>query len=145
MTPGGLSGADLTVNAFNIGVPSILAGWGGIVVVLSSLLFGFTTLLGWSYYGQICCEYLFGLKAVKPYRYVFILLIVVGALMTGKYTPIITNVGDIFNACMAIPNLLGLLFLCGLVAGTTRQAYRAGDIWAPVSEPIPVSGRRRSF
>jgi len=136
--PNGLSGADLTVNAFNMGMPGALAGWGGIIVVLSSLLFGFTTLLGWSYYGQVCCEYLFGLKAVKPYRVLFIILVVVGSLLTGKYAPIITNVGDTFNALMAFPNLIGLVILSGVVMKLTLSSYRSGNMESEVAHPVKI-------
>ncbi|GAB4241148.1 MAG: sodium:alanine symporter family protein [Acidobacteriota bacterium] len=140
LVPGGLTGADLTVTAFNTGMPEFVAGWGGIIVVCSSLLFGFTTLLGWSYYGQVCCEYLFGIRSVQTYRVVFIILVVVGSLLTGKYAPIITNVGDIFNAVMAFPNLLALLALGGIVARVTRAAYRAGSIESQVAEPREFRG-----
>ena len=142
MVAGGLSGADLTVNAFNIGMPGALTGWGGTIVVLSSLLFGFTTLLGWSYYGQICCEYLFGVVAVRPYRVVFIILVFLGSLLTGHYAPIITNIGDIFNAIMAFPNLIGLLVLAGTVTRVTLSTYRARDIRAETAEPIDLAGVR---
>ncbi|MEJ2083580.1 MAG: alanine:cation symporter family protein [Acidobacteriota bacterium] len=142
MVSGGLSGADLTVNAFNIGMPGPLAGWGGTIVVLSSLLFGFTTLLGWSYYGQICCEYLFGVVAVRPYRVVFIILVFFGSLLTGHYAPIITNIGDIFNAVMAFPNLIGLLVLAGIVARVTLSTYRARDMRAETATPIDLAGER---
>jgi AGCS family alanine or glycine:cation symporter len=135
MVPEGLTGADLTVTAFNVGAPGFLAGWGGIIVVCSSLLFGFTTLLGWSYYGQVCCEYLFGIRSVQTYRVVFILLVIVGSLLTGRYAPIITNVGDIFNAIMAFPNLLALLGLAGIVSRVTRAAYRARDLTSQTAEP----------
>ncbi len=142
MVEHGLSGADLTVHAFNIGMPGVLAGWGGTIVVLSSLLFGFTTLLGWSYYGQICCEYLFGVGAVRPYRVVFIILVFLGSLLTGQYAPIITNIGDIFNAVMAFPNLIGLLLLAGVVARVTLSTYRAGDMRVETASPIDVFNSR---
>ncbi len=132
----------LTVNAFNLGMPSILAGWGGVIVVLSSLLFGFTTLLGWSYYGQVCCEYLFGLKAVKPYRVLFIILVVVGSLLTGKYAPIITNVGDTFNAFMAFPNLIALLILSGVVMKVTLASYRSRSMETEVAHPVEISPQK---
>ncbi len=117
----GLSGADLTVTAFNTGMPESVAGWGGTIVVLSSLVFGFTTLIGWSYYGQICMEFLFGIKVVGPYRIVFVILLFLGALLTGRYAPIITNLGDICNAAMAFPNLIALILLNGHVARATRE------------------------
>jgi AGCS family alanine or glycine:cation symporter len=118
---GGLSGADLTVTAFNAGMPGFLAGWGGNIVVCSSLIFGFTTLIGWSYYGEVCFGYLFGLKIIKPYRLVFIALLFTGSLLAGKYAPIVTNVGDTFNALMALPNLVALLLLTSIVAKTTME------------------------
>ena len=117
----GLSGADLTVTAFNTGMPESVAGWGGTVVALSSLIFGFTTLIGWSYYGQICMEFLFGIKVVRPYRISFVILLFLGALLTGQYAPIITNLGDICNASMAFPNLIALILLSGRVARVTRE------------------------
>ena len=117
----GLSGADLTVTAFNTGMPESVAGWGGTVVALSSLVFGFTTLIGWSYYGQICMGFLFGVKVVRPYRISFVILLFLGALLTGRYAPIITNLGDICNAAMAFPNLIALILLSGRVARVTRE------------------------
>jgi AGCS family alanine or glycine:cation symporter len=117
----GLSGADLTVAAFNTGMPEAIAGWGGTIVALSSLVFGFTTLIGWSYYGQICLEFLFGLKVVRLYRISFVILLFLGALLTGQYAPIITNLGDICNASMAFPNLIALILLSGHVARVTRE------------------------
>ncbi len=124
MVPGGLSGADLTVSAFNTGMPSVFAGWGGTIVVCSSLIFGFTTLIGWSYYGEVCFGYLFGIKIVRPYRLVYILLLFTGSLLAGKYAPIVTNVGDTFNAVMAFPNLIALLLLTGVVAQATRAGRK---------------------
>ncbi len=120
----GLSGADLTVHAFNTGMPEAMADWGGIIVAFSSLIFGFTTLLGWNYYGQICFEFLFGLKIVRPYRIIFVVLLFLGALLSGPHAPIITNIGDICNAAMAFPNLIALILLSGMVARVTRESWR---------------------
>ena len=111
----GLRGSDLTVTAFNQGMPGLLANRAGGMVVFASLIFGFTTLIGWSYYGQICIEYFFGLKAVVPFRITFVILLFAGALFTGKWAPIVTNIGDICNAAMAFPNLIALIFLSGVV------------------------------
>lgn len=134
--PGGLGNSDLTVHAFNIGMPAAISGWGGIIVVFSSLLFGFTTLIGWSYYGQICFEYLFGLKVVKPYRVVFVMLLFAGALFTGPNTPIVRNIGDICNASMAFPNLIALILLSGTVARLTKEAYAARRLDVREAKPI---------
>jgi len=124
----GLGDSNLTVHAFNVGMPSAVADWGGVIVVFASLVFGFTTLIGWSYYGQICFEYLFGLKVVKPYRIVFVILLFVGALFTGPWSPIVKNLGDTCNAFMAFPNLVALIFLSGVVAKVTRDAYKTPDL-----------------
>ena len=124
---GGLSGSDLTVSAFHRGLPSPIASWGGGGVVLASLVFGFTTMIGWSYYGQVCLEYLFGLKIIRPYRIVYVILLFAGALFTGKYATIVTNVGDICNASMALPNLIALVLLCGTVRRLTREASKARE------------------
>ncbi len=133
---GELQDANLTVRAFNIGMPEAIAGWGGLIPVFGSLIFGFTTLIGWSYYGQICFEYLFGLKIVKPYRVLFVLLLFAGAFFTGPYSPIVKNLGDICNASMAFPNLIALLLLSRVVARMTHDSYRAGSL--EVHEAVPL-------
>lgn len=136
---GGLQGSDLTVTAFNLGMPGPLAGWSGALVVIASLVFGFTTLIGWSYYGQICFEYLFGLRIIKPYRIIFVILLFFGALFTGKYAPIVTNMGDITNAAMAFPNLIALILLSGVVRKFTMSSYRAGTMHADEVHPMDHS------
>ena len=134
----GLGDSNLTVEAFNRGMPSAISGWGGNVVVLASLIFGFTTLIGWSYYGQICAEYLFGIKIVKPYRALFVILLFAGTLFTGPSAPIVKNIGDICNAAMAFPNLIALILLSGVVARVTHKAYAADDLQAVAVEPMEV-------
>ncbi len=134
----GLGDSNLTVEAFNRGMPSLISGWGGNIVVFASLIFGFTTLIGWSYYGQICFEYLFGIRIVKPYRAVFVLLLFAGALFTGPSAPIVKNVGDICNASMAFPNLIALILLSGVVARATRRAYASGDLRAVEARPLEM-------
>ena len=137
MSKGGLMGADLTVHAFNIGMPDWLKGQGGFIVAFSSLIFGFTTLIGWSYYGQICLEYLVGLKVIKPYRFVYLILLFVGALLTGKYSSIVTNVGDICNAAMAFPNLIALILLSRRISAITLNSYRKGGPFASRVSLLP--------
>lgn len=117
LAAGGLSSTALTVEAYNSVIP-----FGGLIIAISSLIFGYTTLLGWAYYGKQCLGYIWGVKLHMPYRVLFISLLFVGALMTGKYLDIVWNVGDIFNAIMAIPNLIGLLFLAKIVAKITRDS-----------------------
>jgi AGCS family alanine or glycine:cation symporter len=116
----------VTQKAFNTVIPY---GLGGIIIAISSFLFGYTTLLGWSYYGEKCVEFLGGNRMILPYRYIFILFLFLGAVLTpiaGKgfdYLSIVWNVGNIGNALMAFPNLIGLIFLAGIVAKITRDKF----------------------
>jgi AGCS family alanine or glycine:cation symporter len=114
----GLEGAAMTTAAFSDTIPYV----GGAVVALASFLFGYTTLVGWSYYGEQCLKYLFGLKVAIPYRVVFITLTFIGAVVSIE---VVFFVGDIANACMALPNLVGLLLLSGVVARATREGLNA--------------------
>jgi len=118
-TEGGLTSTALTSEAFNTIIPH-----GGIIIAVASLIFGYTTLLGWSYYGEQCLEYIFGIRAVLPYRFVFIGLLFIGGIITGEHINIVFFVGDTFNAIMTLPNLIGLLFLSGTVAKITGDYYR---------------------
>jgi len=114
----------LTQAAFNAVFPF---GLGGTIIAVASFVFGYTTLIGWSYYGEKCIEYLGGDRVVLPYRYVFIAFLFFGAILTpiaGKsfdYLNIVWHIGNIGNALMALPNLIGLLFLAGVVATITRK------------------------
>ena len=122
--PDNITSILITQTAFDSVFPY---GIGGAVIAISSLVFGYTTLLGWSYYGEKCVEYLGGNKVIMPYRYIFIVFLFFGAILTplagesGKYLNIVWSLGNIGNALMAIPNLIGLLFLAGLVAKITRD------------------------
>ncbi len=112
----GLSGADLTARAFNLGMP----GKGGYIVAIGIAFFAFSTAISWSYYGDRSVEYLFGPKLIMPYRVFFCLLLPVGAAIELK---LVWNISDIFNALMAWPNLVGLLFLSPLVWRKTREYF----------------------
>ena len=118
ISAGGLTSTALTVEAFNSVIP-----FGGLIIALGSLVFGYTTLLGWAYYGEQCIGYIWGIKSHIPFRIIFIILLFVGALLTGKYLDIVWNVGDTFNAIMAIPNLIGLLFLAKIVSKVTKESF----------------------
>ncbi|MBS3900137.1 MAG: sodium:alanine symporter family protein [Dethiobacter sp.] len=113
----GLEGAALTTAAFSRGLPGI----GGYVVALSLIFFAFSTLVAWSFYGEKCCEYLAGTSSVMLYRVVWILLIPVGA-MGGLRT--VWALADTLNGLMAIPNLIGLWGLSGVVIRLTREFFR---------------------
>ena len=99
---GSLEGADMTSAAFSQGLP--LAG--SLIVTIGLMLFAFTTILGWNYYGERCVEYLFGIKAIKFYRYIFIALVAVSPLLKLNTIWILA---DIVNGLMAIPNLIALI------------------------------------
>lgn len=94
----GATGAQLTTQAFNQNLPG-----GGLVVSFGVMLFAFSTLLSWEYYGERCAEYLFGAKVILPYRVIFIPFIVLGAI--GSLT-FIWDLADTLNGLMAIPNLI---------------------------------------
>lgn len=113
----GLSGAELTANAFNRGLP----GQGGYIVAIGMAFFAFSTAISWSYYGDRSVEYLFGRRMVMPYRVLFCLLLPVGAAIELE---LVWAISDIFNALMAWPNLVGLLLLSPLVLRKTREYFK---------------------
>jgi AGCS family alanine or glycine:cation symporter len=111
----GLTGAPLTTAAFSHGLPGTS---GGIIVAISLIFFAYSTLLGWSYYGEKCLEYLLGPASVRPYRVIFCLFVFVGAVSELE---VVWTVADIMNGLMAFPNLIGLIGLSGVVAAETRD------------------------
>jgi AGCS family alanine or glycine:cation symporter len=127
-----LNGASMTVAAFNS-----VAWWGGYVVSLGLVLFAFTTLIGWAYYGEKCVEYLFGIKSVPFFRIVFIMVCFMGALLELE---VVWKVSDIFNGLMAFPNLIALFALSGVVIKETSafldqlKEEKAQAIPQPISQ-----------
>lgn len=117
---------------------SQLDWFGGTVVSFGSFLFGFSTLLGWCYYGEQCIRYLLGPWVIRPYRVVFIIFLFFGAILQGRYLQIVWYIGDISNAFMAFPNLLGLILLSGMVAKLTSRALRQDidSAWRPDEEEV---------
>jgi len=113
----GYDGAELTTNAFNSSLPGNI---GGIIVSIGLILFAYSTLLGWSYYGEKSLEYLLGEKWVKPYRIIFCIVVFVGA---GVKLELVWSVADVFNGLMAIPNLIGLLALSGIIVAETNKYF----------------------
>lgn len=122
MWTSGLEGSAMTAGAFSQSIPLV----GGLVVALSSFLFGYSTVIGWSYYGEQCLKYLFGVKVTLPYRLIFIALTFVGAVVSIE---VVFFVGDIANAFMALPNLIGLTLLSGIVARMTRDGLAKDPIF----------------
>ena len=118
----GLNGAPLTAAAFSEGLPG---EWGGYIVTISLAMFAFSTMLGWSYYGEKSLEYLFGDRSNLPYRIVFIIAIFVGALRSLDF---VWSISDVMNGLMALPNLVGLLLLSGVIVRETREYFeRTGE------------------
>jgi len=113
----GNDGAELTQLAFRTGLPGQA---GGLIVAVSLSLFAFSTMLGWAYYGEKSLEYLLGVRAVMPYRIVFILVIFLGSIGT---LDVVWLLSDIMNGLMALPNLIGLLLLSGVIVAETRSYF----------------------
>jgi AGCS family alanine or glycine:cation symporter len=108
----GMNGAMLT-NATFAQIPYI----GPTVLTVGLLTFVFSTILGWSYYGEKAAEYLFGTKAIMPYRIMWVIAVMVGSVAT---LPVVWNFADIANAMMAIPNLISLIVLSGVLVSETK-------------------------
>ncbi|OVE73389.1 sodium:alanine symporter family protein [bacterium B17] len=108
---------ELTGKAFEMGLNS---GIGSHIVAAGIILFSFSTLISWSYYGDRAADYLFGKKAVKPYRYIYLVFIVIGAVAKVSF---VIDFSDAANGLMAIPNLIALLVLAPLVVNLTRDYF----------------------
>ena len=117
----GLDGSALTTAAFSKGMPG---NWGGIIVAVGLSLFAFSTLLGWAYYGERNIDFLFGRRAVIPYRIAFIVAIFVGTVFALEPLWLLA---DILNGLMALPNLIGLLLLLSGIVARESLAYYYGD------------------
>jgi AGCS family alanine or glycine:cation symporter len=118
----GLTSSELVAVSFENAFAS-----GGIIVVLGSLMFGFSTLVSWPYYGEQCFSYLFGVWVRKPFRWLFCGVILLGSVIKVET---VWNLADIFNGLQALPNLTGILILSGLVIRET------------VKFKMPDSGKR---
>ena len=114
----GLEGVEITTAAFQKGLPfpSVVASF---ALMICLVFFAFTTILGWDYYGERCLEYLFNknMKAVRAYRWLYIICVFIGPYMT---VAAVWNIADIFNALMAIPNLIALLALSKVIVKETK-------------------------
>lgn len=115
----GESGAALTSLAFESSLP----GFGGYLIAIALSIFAFTTILGWSYYGEKCMEFLFGVKVMLPYRILWIVAIYFGATADLGF---IWLLADTLNAMMAIPNLIALALLSPIVFKLTKEFFATG-------------------
>ena len=113
---GDLSGAAMTNTAFSMDYGFM----GGIFLTVSLALFAFTTILGWNYYGERACQYLFGIKGILPYRIIFICLGASGAFLKLEAIWILA---DIVNGLMAIPNLIAIIALSGVISLETKKYF----------------------
>ncbi|GIK59317.1 MAG: sodium:alanine symporter family protein [Ignavibacteriota bacterium] len=116
----GLSGAALTNQAFRD-----FHIIGPIVLTLGLLTFVFSTILGWSYYGEKAAEYLFGSKVIKPYRYLWVIFVMIGSVLSLN---IVWTFADITNALMALPNLVSLIFLSKVIVNETQKYLWSGNL-----------------
>lgn len=150
-----ISAALMTGEAFSHGLPG---EWGHYIVTIGLVLFAGSTILGWSYYGERSLERLVGVKAIMPFRIIFSLVVFVGCT---TQLGVVWAFSDVMNGLMALPNLIGLLVLSGLVARETKKyldndpkltatteevnAFMAGDAsfddWK--TQAIPVVGKGR--
>lgn len=115
----GLEGVSVTTRAFQMGLP-LPAQFSSFILMLCLVFFAFTTILGWNYYSERCLEYIIGDKknVIKAYKWLYILCIFIGPFMTVSA---VWTIADIFNGLMAIPNLIALIALNGVVVSETNK------------------------
>ena len=128
--PTGFTGAELSSLAFSkipfIGTP---------ILVLGMIAFSYSTILGWSYYGNRCAAYLFGKRAVRPYQVLYVAVAFLGAIGVGD---VVWTISDIGNALMAIPNIIVVLAISGLIARETKHYVYEDNLDEVADDPIPV-------
>ena len=112
-------GSQMTTAAFSQ-IPVL----GPLILVVGIITFAYSTILGWSYYGERCCEYLFGKKGMLPYKILFIAVIVIGPVLS---LDLVWTIANILNALMAVPNLIAVLLLSGVIAKETRHYLKNLD------------------
>ena len=118
-----LEGVQVTTAAFQQGLYFLPSNISALILMICLVFFAFTTILGWDYYGERCLEYLSNgsMKAVKVYRWLYILAIFIGPYMT---VAAVWTIADIFNGLMAIPNNIALFALSGVIAKETRAYFK---------------------
>lgn len=113
-----IAGAAMTNYAFSTSMPSPVVGQ--FIVTVGLIFFAFTTILGWNYYGERCTEYLFGVKGIKIYRFIFVGLVAIGAYLK---LDLVWILADIVNGLMAIPNLIGIIGLRKVIISETKSYF----------------------
>jgi len=133
----GATGAALSVSAFSAGLPG---NWGGIVVTVGLVLFAYSTLIGWSYYGETGIVYLLGARAALPYRYAWLVFIYLGSVGSLH---LVWDVADTLNGLMAIPNLVSVLISIPLIRRLQKEFFHrrasGDDVGLTASTPVPES------
>ena len=122
---GDSTGAVLTTKVFD----QLLPGFGGWVVTFGVIFFAYSTILGWCYYGEKCCSYLLGEKFVLLYRIIYIISVFIGCIAT---LDLVWLFADTFNGLMAVPNLIALLLLSGVIAKESKdfiQKRKSGELY----------------
>lgn len=117
----GLDGAAMSAKGFEVGLPGI---WGHAIVTVGVLLFAFSTLIGWSFYGETSAVYLFGRKAVLPYRLMWVGAIWLGA--TGSLQ-LVWQISDTLNGLMAVPNLIAIIGSAALIRKLVKEFFSGDD------------------
>ncbi len=124
-----IDGSGLTTLAFNQ-IPYV----GAPILVIGMILFSYSTILGWSYYGNRCITYLFGKRAIRPYQVIFVVVAFLGAIGVGD---VVWTISDITNALMAVPNIIMVLLLSGLIAKGTQHYVYDHNLEEKDETPIP--------
>lgn len=112
----GVTESLMTQSAFS----SVFGSLGSVILSLCLVLFAFTTILGWNYYGERCIEYLWGVKAILFYRIIFVIMVALGGFLQIQ---LIWTIADIVNGLMAFPNLIALVGLSGVVVSETKAYF----------------------
>jgi AGCS family alanine or glycine:cation symporter len=129
----GMNGSLLTHTSFGQ-IPFV----GNIVLTFGLITFAFSTILGWSYYGERCAEYLLGSRVNIPYRVLYIIVTFLGTVLS---LGIVWDFADALNALMAIPNIVAVLLLSGVIARDTKLYLQPGKIDEVDSEPVPFRNK----
>ncbi len=111
----GIEVSALTKTAFDTGLPG---AWGGFIVSFGIIFFAYSTIIGWAYYGEKCLEYLLGARALLPYRFLYSGFVFIGASVK---LDLVWNFADVMNGLMAVPNLIALIGLSGVIVAETNR------------------------
>lgn len=117
----GATSAALSAEAFRLGLPG---NWGHIVVIVATVLFSYSTLLGWSWYAETGVSFLLGSSVVKPFRVIWCVFAFLGAIIN---ITVVWNLADTVNGIMALPNLLSLWVFAGAAMKLTKEHFSKGD------------------